>query len=91
MNVQKGVEILGEAAGCESDGLVESLTMGVGRMVICETRSKVNSFNEQVLNYASSHQLFWLMGEWDNEKQIQSKLFLLWNYDNFGFQPNELP
>lgn len=61
----------------ESDGLVGQLPMGVGRMVICETCSRVNSFNEQVLNNASSHQLFWLMEEWENKKQIQSKLFLL--------------
>lgn len=36
MNVQKDVEILGEAVGSESDGLVGQLPMGVGRMVICE-------------------------------------------------------
>lgn len=36
MNVQKGVEILREAVGSESDDLVGQLPMGVGRMVICE-------------------------------------------------------
>lgn len=30
------------------------------------------------------------VGEWKNKKEIQSKLFLLWNYDIFGFQYNEL-
>lgn len=59
MNVQKGVEILGEAAGSESDGLVEQLPWGLGRLVMCERCGRVNSFNEQVDNYASSHQLFW--------------------------------
>lgn len=35
--------------------------------------------------------LNYLVGEWENKREIQSKLFLLWNYDNFGFQPNEVP
>lgn len=58
MNAQKGVEILGEAAGSESDGVVGQLPMGVGRMGVCERCDRVNSFNEQVLSYTSSHQLF---------------------------------
>lgn len=45
----------------ESDGLVGQLPMGVGRMVICERCGRGNSFHEQVCNYASSHQLFWLV------------------------------
>lgn len=45
----------------ESDGLVGQLPMGVGRMVIRERCGRVNSFNEQVLSYASSHQFYWLV------------------------------
>jgi len=44
----------------ESKGLAGQLPMGAGRMAICERCCRVNSFNEQVLSYASSHQLFWL-------------------------------
>lgn len=51
MNVQKSVEILGEAAGSEFDGLVGQLPVGADRMVTCERWGRVNSFNEQ-----SSHQ-----------------------------------
>lgn len=71
-NVQKSVEILGEAAGSQSDGVVGQLPMGVGRTVMCERCGRVNSFSEQVLNYASSHQLFWLVSaelySWGMEK-----------------------
>lgn len=67
----------------DSDGLVGQLPMGVGRMVLCERRGRVNSSNEQALNYASSHQFFWLVSAKlsgrgvGNKKEIQSKVFLL--------------
>lgn len=83
MNVQKGVEILGEAAGSESDGLVGQLPMGVGRMVIClkvvglillmskcSTMLPVTSSSGlRLLNYP--------VGEWENKKNLKQALFIM--------------
>ena len=61
MNVQKGVENLGEATGSEYDGLVGQLSVGADRMVICERCGNANSFNEQVFSYTLRHWHFWLV------------------------------
>lgn len=75
----------------ESDGLVGQLPMGVGRMVICErcvglillmskcstTLPVTGSPGLCLLNYS--------VGKWENKEEIQSRPFLLRNYDNFNF------